>query len=686
MQVVLNRKRRRQRNKWRLAFRLLLVFLLLASGSAVALLSYTRMLGPPPIQVSQTTVIYGDNNEIIGETHHGENRYWVSLSDISQDVIDATISVEDRKFFQHLGFDPKRIAGAILANIRSGEKSQGASTITQQYARNLYLNHEKTWTRKWNELLYALRLEMNYEKEEILEGYLNTVYYGHGAYGIEAASAHFFNKDSRDLTLAEASMLAGIPKGPSYYSPLTNEELGKKRQKVVLFSMVENEMITQQEADAAFEEELIYIERPHQTLDKVGPYFHDVVNYQLVHQLGIEPDLIEAGGLQVYTTLDAEMQKKAEKIIEQEMPTNELEIGFVAMDPKTGYVKALVGGKQHVQGGFNRAVQAQRQPGSTMKPFLYYGALESGFTATTTLKSEKTDFPIDGQSEPYSPDNFNSNFAEDYITMIQALAFSDNIYAVKTHYFIGLDTLGEITRRVGLNSTIQPHPSSALGSSSVNVLEMVNGYSAFANGGFKTEPLFIKKVENIKGEVLFENKPTYEQVLDPELTFIMTDLMTAMFDRQLNDYTSVTGGSVAPFIKRPVAGKSGSTSTDSWMIGFTPQLVTGVWVGYDDSRRLQTKGDSQVSKQVWAKFTEEALANELKLPFQPPRNLTALEVDPKTGLLANENCTGRLTYFVKGTEPTESCPSSEKEMEETVQEESEEEHSIFKRFLRWMNE
>ena len=519
-------------------------------------------------------------------------------------MLDATLSVEDRKFYEHFGFDVIRIGGAMIANVKSGSRAQGASTLTQQYARNLYLSHDKTWKRKWNELLYALRLEMNYSKDEILEGYLNTIYYGHGAYGIEAASQHYFGKSAEFLSLAEASMLAGIPKGPSYYSPLLNYEQAKKRQGVVLQSMVANGVLTQVEADQAHAAPLNFVQEELKGTTTIGPYFQDVVERQLIEEIGVDPALIESGGLKIYTTLDPTMQKEAEHWVKTEMPTNsDLQTALVAIDPRTGEVKALVGGTDYAKSPFNRATQAKRQPGSAFKPFLYYTALENGYTAATTLKSEASKFTFDDGRELYSPSNFNDRYADDFITLLQAVAFSDNIYAVKTHFLLGFDKTIELAERVGIESPLGSDPSLALGTSKVSVLELTRAYSAFANEGHRVEPIFIRKVVDPEGNTLYESEPELTQVLDPRLAFIMTDLMTGMFDPQLNAHTSVTGGSVRHLLNRPVAGKSGSTLADSWMVGYTPQLVTGVWVGYDKGP-IQNDSETQISKKIWANFTD----------------------------------------------------------------------------------
>ncbi|GAE33590.1 transglycosylase domain-containing protein [Halalkalibacter akibai] len=684
MEVVINRRVRRRRRLVRLFFRLMLLSLVLVAASAVGLLSYTKMQGPPPLNVAQTTVYYGADNSPIGEHHQGENRHWVALSSIDPDVVDATIAIEDRRFYRHWGFDVNRIGGAILANIRSGSRAQGASTLTQQYARNLYLSHDKTWKRKWNELLYSLRLEMNYDKDKILEGYLNTVYYGHGAYGIEAAAQHYFGKSANRLSLAEASMLSGIPKGPSYYSPLFDLERAKKRQAVVLQSMVAHGVLNQVEADEAHLEPLEFVQKELDRPSTVGPYFQDVVERQLIEEIGVDPALIEAGGLKVYTTLDPNMQKQAEYWVEREMPDNDLQTALVAMDPRTGDVKAMVGGTDYVESPYNRAVQASRSPGSAFKPYLYYAALENGYTTASTLLSEPTTFNIDDGRKTWSPRNFNDNYANDFITLLQAMAFSDNIYAVKTHLYLGTDKAVELARRVGIESPLYDHASLALGTEDVTVLEMARGYSAFANGGSRVEPRFIRKVVDAEGEVLFESEPTLTQVLDPKLSFIITDIMTGMFDPYLNAHASVTGRSVAHLINRPAAGKSGSTSTDSWMVGYTPQLVTSVWVGFNEGT-LNHSAYGQIAKKIWANFTEQSLKGQPVLPFEKPDGVVGVKINPQNGLLANEHCpTHRVSYFIEGTEPTTECPPPAENGEEVevIDETTHEKERFLDRFFK----
>lgn len=632
---------------------LILLFIMLLS-----LWMYAKILGPPPLAVPESTLYYSDDGHVIGETNSGQKRYWVPIESISPELIHATIAVEDRHFYHHNGFDTKRIGGALLADIKAGAKVQGASTITQQYARNLFLDHDKTWKRKWHEALYTIRLEMNYSKKEILEGYLNTIYYGHGAYGVEAASHFYFGKSAKDLTLAEASMLAGIPKGPSEYSPIINLEKAKKRQKIVLTSMASMHYISKPELEKAFQTPLSFKGEHSIAINKMAPYFQDAVKQVLKTQLHIDERTMELGGLRVYTTLNEKQQALAEEAFAKTIEkSSDIQGALVAMKPDTGEVTALVGGRNYEQSPFNRATQAIRQPGSTIKPLLYYAALENGFTPSTTLKSEVTTFTFDHGRSTYSPKNFNHQYANKEITLAQAIALSDNIYAVKTHLFLGQKKLIETAKRFGLTTKMDEVPSLALGTSGARVVDMVNAYSIFANGGKKVQPVFITRVVNPKGEVLFQQKKATEQILDPNQAFVMTEMLTGVFDGTLNGYTTVTGSTIAKQLTRPYAGKSGSTSTDSWMIGYTPKLVAGVWTGYDQAKKIERPKEKTYAKKIWATFMETSLKGEPVKNFKEPNNVIGVYINPASGKLATDRCpVSRLTYFVKGTEPQEYCP------------------------------
>jgi penicillin-binding protein 2D len=653
----------------------------------LGILGYAKILGAPPLAVPQSTLFFASDGTLIGESNSGQKRYWVPLEEISPALINATVSIEDKNFYEHSGFDYKRIVGAILADIKAGAKVQGASTITQQYARNLFLEHDKTWSRKLHEAFYAIRIEMNYSKEEILEGYLNTIYYGNGAYGVQAASQFYYGKNASELSLSESAMLAGVPKGPSYYSPLESLENATKRQGIILNAMAENGYIKKETAQKAKETPLTFVgEHPHKRVE-AAPYFQDAVKNALKNQLKLDDRTIALGGLKVYTTLDLKQQQEAEKQIQETIASeSEIQVGFIAMDPKNGYVKAMVGGRNYEQSPFNRAVQAVRQPGSTIKPILYYAALSQGFTPSSTMRSELTTFKLDDGKTEYSPHNFNNKYADGEITLAQALAVSDNIYAVKTHLFMGADTLIKNVKKFGISTKMDKVPSLALGTSGVRVIDMANAYSLFANGGKKVIPTLITRVEDYNGDVIFESNNEPEKVLDPAKAFVMTHMMTGMFDKKLNGYAKVTGNSLIDEITRPYAGKSGSTETDSWMIGYTPQLVTAVWAGHDVGKPITLTAEKSYAKRIWVNFMEESLEGKPVKAFTPPKEgVVGVYVNPENGKLASKDCpVRRFTYFVAGTEPTEYCTDHlDHKKDKPIEKKQETKDPWYKKIFNW---
>lgn len=665
-----------------------LIGMILALLLFIGVLVYAKILGPPPLAVPQSTLIFADDGTLIGETNNGQKRYWAKLDDISPDLVNATVSIEDKNFYEHHGFDYKRIAGAIIADIQAFSKVQGASTITQQYARNLFLVHDKTWKRKLSEAFYAIRLEMNYSKKEILEGYLNTIYYGNGAYGAEAASQFYFGKKASSLTLAEASILAGIPKGPGLYSPLSSLENAKKRQRIILQSMVKNGYVNKTKAEAATAQPLAFIGEHPAAKVKTAPYFQDAVKNALKNQLHLDERTIALGGLKVYTTLNLKVQEAAEEQIKNQIADlSEIQAALVAMDPKNGHVKAMVGGRDYQKSPFNRAVQAVRQPGSTIKPLLYYAALEHGFTPSSTMRSEYTTFQFEDGQPNYTPHNFNNKYAGGEVTLAQALAVSDNIFAVKTHLFLGEETLKETAKKFGISTKMAEVPSLALGTSGVRVLDMAGAYSLFAANGKQTPPTLITRVEDYHGNIIFEKENQSKKVLDPAKAFVMTQLMTGIFDPKLNGYAKVTGSTILKDITRPYAGKSGSTETDSWMIGFSPQLVAAVWVGYDVGKPITMPAEKSYAKNIWAKFMEEALDGKPVKAFKPPKEgVIGVYVDPANGKLATKDCPiRRFTYYVTGTEPSDYCIEhiDHKDTEPVKQKDSKKKIPWYKKIMPW---
>ncbi|MDQ0232197.1 transglycosylase domain-containing protein [Metabacillus malikii] len=666
-----------------------LLLLVLFSTFILSVVFYAKSQGPPSLSVPQSTIIYASDGSIIGELHNGQRRYWVGLEDVSEHIVHATVSIEDQSFFQHNGFDYKRIAGAALADLKAMAKVQGASTITQQYARNLFLDHGKTWQRKAKEALYTIRLEQNYSKEQILEGYLNTIYYGHGVYGIEAAANYYFGKNAKQLSLAEAALLVGIPKGPNLYSPFINPEKAKERQALILRTMREQGYITEAELESALSTKLTYSTKEKQALNGIAPYYQDAMIESVARLLKIDEEAIHTQGLRIYTTLDLEMQRKAEQLVTETIDEeSEIQAGFVAIEPATGYVKALIGGRDYEQSPYNRATQAERQPGSTIKPLLYYSAISNGFTPSTVMKSEPTTFTYDNGKASYKPNNYNGYYANDFITLLQAIALSDNIYAVKTHMFLGMEKLVETSEQFGFHTKMKQLPSSALGTSPVKLIDLVNAYGMLGNGGKKIEPTFVTKIEDADGKVIYKSNKEREQLLNKEAAFVTTHMMTGMFDSRLNDYTSVTGQSVASILTRDYAGKSGTTSADSWMVGYTPQLVAGVWTGYDKGKSINLVQERSYAKKLWANFMEQALEGQSVKAFRPPDGVVGVYINPASGKLATKDCpVKRFTYYIAGTEPTEYCkdhkPEQKTSPDKAEKSDDKQDSGFFDKLFKW---
>ena len=644
--------------------------------------------GAPSLEVKQTTTLYTNSGEILGKHTYGQNRDWVPLSDISPYVIQGTIATEDRNFYKHNGFDLKRIAAALMIDVIHMSKVQGASTITQQYARNLYLTHEKTWLRKAKEAYYTLRLETHYSKDTLLEGYLNTIYYGNGMYGIEAASQYYFGKHARDLTLSEASYLVGIPKSPGIYNPIANLEKANERRNVVLYAMEKAEFITKEQKEEAKTE--VFTQKVAPDLEKqnyFAPYFQDMVMKEAAEILKVDVNELAKYGLNIYTTLDKNIQKNMEESSKSLFPKeSDIQVAVMSMDPKTGEVKGLLGGRDYKTSPFNRATQAIRQPGSTMKPILYYAALENGFTPATTMKSTYTSFTSEQDQEVYQPTNYNNVYADDFITMALAMAVSDNIYAVKTHLFLGMDTLVNTASQMGVHSKLQAVPSLALGSSPMKMSELMNAYALLANGGKSVKPTYIQTIIGHDGKLLYTNqtKKKQKQILNETNAFLTTHMMTGMFDSSLNGYMRVTGDSIAHTLTRPYAGKSGSTDVDAWMIGFTPSLLTGVWVGYDRDKLLEKPSEKLLARNLLASFMEESLSNTPIENFEPPKDVEGALIDPVTGYLATENCPQkRLVYFKKDELPTATCENHPVHVTNEETEKEKKDRTWFTPFKKW---
>lgn len=608
---------------------------------------YARFTPKLAINSANKFVFY----DINGNTYNADTTdKWIKLEDISPYLVDATIAIEDKKFYRHHGFDFLRIVKSLYINFKNKGKLQGASTITQQYAKNLFLTFDKTWARKIEEAWLTIRLESHYSKDELLEGYLNTINYG-GIFGIENASNYYFGKSASDLSLAEATILAGIPKNPGYYSPLTNEKAAKNRQATILYAMEQNNYITEEERQNASNEILTYLGNKNVNNNTTIMYYQDAVLDELYKIKTIPATFLETGGLKIYTYLDMNAQTILDNSIKKNMKDeNELQLASIVMDPQTGHILALAGGKNYATSQYNRATMSKRQVGSTMKPFLYYAALENGFTPSTKFTSEKTIFTF-SNNQTYTPNNYNNTYPNKDITLATAIAYSDNIYAVKTHIFLGEDTLVDTAKRLGINAKLEAIPSLPLGTKEINIIDMTSAYATFANEGYKIEPHLISRVEDENGNVLYQAEETKENVLNRGIVYVLNELLTCTYSKELVDYDYPTMINYAAQMTNKYAVKTGSTDYDRLIFGYNKDLIVGVWTGYDNNRRIENdKG--KISKKIWIETMEGYLKDKNSEWYEMPNNVVGVLTDPVTGELAtNDSKRKKIMYYIKGTEP-----------------------------------
>lgn len=631
--------------------KILLIFNFILLLSFLGIYTYIKLSPKLEIRNANSFLMYDNNNKLFFQGNGSSE--WVKLENISDYVIKATINTEDKHFYKHLGFDPLRIMKAMYTNITAGKTIQGASTISQQYAKNLFLDFDKTWERKIKEMWLTFKLEIGYSKNDILEGYLNTINYGHGMYGIESASRFYYGKSSKDLTLAEATMLVGIPKSPSNYSPIINYELAKKRQISILYNMYKNKVISYEEYEQAKNEELTFIGKlENVNLDTIM-YYQDAVMRELKSIDSIPKSYLETGGIKIYTNLDIRAQNILENSIKNNLDTDKnLQVASVMMEPSTGKIIALVGGRDYNKSQYNRAYSSTRQVGSTMKPFLYYAALENGFTASTAFLSRETTFNF-SNNKTYSPQNAGGMYGNTAIPLALAISYSDNIYAVKTHMFLGEDTLIDISKRLGITAKLDEVPSLPLGTASINIIEMTAAYSSFANEGYKVKGYLISRVEDLNGNILYQKKEKKENILNKSLTYILNDLLTTTYDSTFIDYNYPTAISIAPKIKHKLALKSGTTNTDHWSIGYNKDITCAVWIGYDDNTNI-SKSDYKYSRGIWVDAVEGYLEGKEDNWYKQPNNVVGVLVNPLTGKPAKQDDkVKRVMFYIKGTEPSD---------------------------------
>lgn len=590
--------------------------------------------------------IYDGKDELMYQGSRSSK--WVDLDDINYNLVDAVISIEDKNFYNHHGFDYLRIAKAMYLNIKHKRITQGASTISQQYVKNIYLDFNSTWARKIEEAFLTLELEVHYSKDEILEGYLNTINYGQGNFGIANASRYYFNKEPIDLTLEEALILAGIPNSPENYNPVANYDLAIKRAKIVGESMVNNDKLTQEELESLFQKEIpIHGRASEENLDMLM-YYQDAVIQELKAIKTIPDALIQNGGIKIYTYLDLDAQKILEQNIIKHLGNTDLQSASVIVDPNTGGVIALSGGVKYSKSQYNRATQASRQVGSAMKPFLYYGALEEGMTSSSTFNSQYTTFTL-SSGNSYAPKNYGSIYANKPITMAEAIAVSDNVYAVKTNMFLGPEKLVETAGRVGIKTELSPVASLALGTGGMSVLDLARGYNTFATGGYKKEVSLIRRVEDSEGNVIYQNKEKSDLVLNVNYTYILNELLTGTTNIQFKDYANPTALVIASQLSRKYAIKTGTTTSDYWIAGYNPDILMVTWVGYDDNHDVETKYSS-LSKKIWADTVEAIVKEKEPKWYDTPDKVVGVVLDAVSGKPTTNTSKATLFYYVKGTE------------------------------------
>lgn len=635
------------RKKLYICWKVMIFLIVIVFAVLAGFYLYAYITPKMDINKSNRVVLFDKDDQVFYQSSSTTN--WVKLSEISDYAVRGIVDTEDKNFYMHNGFDYMRIMKALYRDIKSKSLKEGASTISQQYIKNLFLSFDKTWDRKIEEAYLTFELEVHYTKDEILEGYLNTINYGSGNYGIEEASMYYFNKHAKDLSLEEASIIVGIPKNPTYYNPIYYFENAKKRQRIVLQSMVNNGHITVKEMENAYNKELNFYGKKDSNLALSSMYYKDAVMSELNSIQNIPKSLIETGGLKIYTYFDSDAQKKLDNIVNEEMAGNEnLQVASMIRNPKNGGVVALIGGTNYNETEFNRVTQAKRQVGSTFKPILYYAGLENGMTATSTFISEKTTFSI-GDNKSYSPGNYANMYANKAITMAEALALSDNIYAVKTHLFLGTEALRSAAKIMGIKEKLPNNVSLALGTSELTMLDFSNAFGTLANYGVKNDTTLIRKVTDLDGNVLYERDYIEEQVLDKRNVYILNEMLKGTYSYNYIDYTSPTLMSVSGLLTRKYAAKSGTTDTDYWVVGYNPDALVMVWIGYDNNKDISDVS-SKIPKRIWARGIESYLEGKETNWYDIPRGVTGSIVNPINGSTTDLSVKD-LLYFVKGTEP-----------------------------------
>ena len=607
---------------------------------------------------NQATRVYADDGRIIGQ-FYTEKRVFVPLNNMPQEMFQAILAVEDARFYEHKGFDPYRIVKAFIKNLEGFKYKQGASTITQQVARALFLTSEKTFSRKLKEIMLAVKIETILSKDQILELYLNQIYFGEGAYGIQVAAKTYFDKEVSEISLEEAAFLAGLPKAPSQYSPYRYPKRARTRQQVVLKRMRQEGFITENQYKRAHSSWIVFKEK--NLGQNLAPYFVEHLRQYFTKRYGA--DLIYKGGLNIYTPLNVKMQEAAENALEKGLVAMDQREGYqkkrgsvnegdpdvegavVVLDPMTGGIKAMVGGYDFNRSEFNRATQARRQPGSAFKPIIFGEAIRRGFSPSSIVMDNPLIFRNQADGTTWKPQNYGEKF-HGPISLREAMTHSRNLATINLLQQVGVGNVIKFAQQLGIKSPLSHDLSLALGSSGVSLLELTSAYSAFANHGVRIPPVFFLSMENHAGHILEETESESEQVIFEETAFVLTNM--------LEDVIRTGTGQRANVIERPIAGKTGTTNdfVDAWFIGYTPNLVVGVWVGFDDRRSLGERESGGVAAlPIWLDFMKEILPDMEPRSFIVPENVVYAKIDPATGLLEPDPEKGRSEIFIRGTEP-----------------------------------
>lgn len=632
----------------------------LVGAIALAVLAVFVLPLPEPTIPSETRVLDA-NGEIVGRLFV-QNRIEVSLDRIARDLPNAVVAVEDTRFYRHRGVDIIGIARALVRDIMAGKIVEGGSTLTQQLAKNLYTSGRRTIVRKIYDAALAIKLETRYTKQEIMTMYLNTAYLGRGTYGVETAAQTYFGKPAADLTLAESALIAGLIRSPEYYNPYRDLQVAIERRNLVLTRMAEQGYISKAQADQASREPVKLAGL--KPLASEAPYFVAYVVDQIKARHPEIADDLYTGGYEIRTTLDLKMQRAANNAFKNgftrsdkdEKGVPQPEGALVAIDPRNGYIRALVGGRDYALTQFNRAYRTCRQPGSAFKPFLYTAVIDSGYTEASTQVCEPVSYPSGKPGGArYEPKDYgNEPYHYAPMTIQRGIQISDNVTAIKWASQIGPKVIATYAHKMGITSQLEESLPLALGTSGVSPLEMCAAYCPLANGGLAVKPLSILKITDKYGNVIEENRPSVQRVISEQTAYIVAHMMTTVFE------PGGTGSRLASIINRPAAGKTGTTNEqrDAWFMGFTPDLVCAVYIGYDDPAKSLPGYGGTLAGPIWANFMAGALTGATPIDFPEPPGLEHATICQVTGQLANPTCPAHDAVFVPGSAPAEVCPVS----------------------------